>query len=136
MYIYTINFDATVDWERLKFADEDYILQDNETDVQINESFHKAIFDFETQTWSEGLTQEEIDELNNQPQEPTEIELIQKQVSDTQLALIESYEATLKAQDDNTNTNLALTDVYEIILEQQSKIEELSNKVTELESKQ
>lgn len=45
--------------------------------------------------WIEGLSQEEINELNNQPQEPTEIEKLQQEVASTNAMVLEFMETIL-----------------------------------------
>ncbi len=44
-------------------------------------------FDFETGTWVEALTQEEIDMIVNTPQEPTEFEALKSQMSTMEEAI-------------------------------------------------
>lgn len=58
------------------------------------------------ENWVEGLTQEEIDELNNQPQEPTENEMIMLAIAglDTQREI------------DKTETELAIAELAETLL--------------------
>lgn len=45
--------------------------------------------------------------------EPTEMEVLQEEVTDLQLALVEQYEENLALQEEVTNTQLALVELYE-----------------------
>lgn len=48
-----------------------------------------------------------------EPHEPTDIELLQEQVTELQMALCEQYEENLLLQEEVTNTQLALVELYE-----------------------
>lgn len=68
-------------------------------------SFYKAIYNFDADDWIEGLTQEEIDEINNKPKELTETEKLK-------LSLAETYE---KSVTDNIENKLAIADLIETL---------------------
>lgn len=77
--------------------------------------------------WRNGLTDEEIDDLNPVPV-PTELELLTDRVevvetesTNTQLALVESYDEVLKNQEDINTTQLGLTSTYEELLAAQQE---------------
>lgn len=56
------------------------------------QGLYKPIWDFESNGWIEGLSQDEIDKAKNAPQEPSEIDLLKEQIK---------YQAEkLKAQED------------------------------------
>lgn len=55
----------------------------------------------------EPLPEPEVEE------EPTEIEVLQEEVTALQLALCEQYETNLVLQEEVTNTQLALVELYE-----------------------
>ncbi|NMA23996.1 MAG: hypothetical protein GX938_10895 [Spirochaetales bacterium] len=57
-------------------------------------------------TWIEDMTQEEIDALNNQPQEPTEIEMIMLAIADLDM----------QREIDKTEIQLAIAELAETIL--------------------
>lgn len=68
--------------------------------------------------WVEGATDEEIAQFNDEhpapePPEPTEMEILQDEVTALQLALVEQYEVNLALQEEVTNTQLALVELYE-----------------------
>lgn len=65
--------------------------------------------------WVEGLTPEGIEAIN-QPGPPSELEQVRSELTETQLALADTYEALLSSQDETTQTQLALADVYEQLL--------------------
>lgn len=50
-------------------------------------TFYKPIYDFELGDWVESLTQEEIDEINNQPKELTETEKLKEELELAQDAI-------------------------------------------------
>ena len=60
----------------------------------------------------DGVWEEVPQEPTPEP-EPTEMEVLQSQVTDLQLALCEQYEENLALQDEVTNTQLALCELYE-----------------------
>lgn len=73
--------------------------------------------------WVEGATDTEIAEWNEEhpaPEpvepEPTEIEILQDEVTALQLALVEQYEVNLALQEEVTNTQLALVELYEGVM--------------------
>lgn len=67
--------------------------------------------------WVEGLTQEEIDALHPPIiKEKTEVELLQEELTNAQIALSDVYEQLLAAQDETTSVQEALVDVYEQLL--------------------
>ncbi|MNW44379.1 hypothetical protein D3C74_216110 [compost metagenome] len=73
--------------------------------------------------WIEGLTPEEIEELTKpKPQEPSELERLQTELTNTQVALTDTYEQLLAAQEETTSTQVALTDVYEQLLNVQEEL--------------
>lgn len=77
--------------------------------------------------WKNGLTDEEIEDLKPVPV-PTELELLTDRVevveiesTNTQLALVESYDEVLKNQEDINTTQLGLTTTYEELLAAQQE---------------
>lgn len=73
--------------------------------------------------WVEGLAPEEIEELTKpQPEEPTELDLLRDELTNTQVALTDTYEQLLIAQEETTSTQIALTDVYEQLLNVQEEL--------------
>lgn len=74
--------------------------------------------------WVEGLTQVEIGELTKLL-DPTELERIQTELTNTQVALTETYEQLLVAQEETINTQNALSDVYEQLLTMQEELSKL-----------
>lgn len=67
--------------------------------------------------WEESATPQEIAEWNEQHPVPvpvpTDVEILQEQVTDLQLALCEQYEENLMMQEELTSTQLALVELYE-----------------------
>lgn len=69
--------------------------------------------------WVEGATDTEIAEWNEEhpalevEPEPTEMEILQDEVTALQLALCDQYEENLALQEEVTNTQLALVELYE-----------------------
>ena len=58
---------------------------DEEKEIGLNveapQGLYKIEWNFETESWEEGLSEEEIDELTKpQPHEPTEVEILQQTV--------------------------------------------------------
>lgn len=81
--------------------------QDEETGemVTVTEQREKVIMTVTAMT--EGTLPEPVEP------KPTEMEVLQSQVTDLQLALCEQYEENLALQDEVTNTQLALVELYE-----------------------
>lgn len=52
----------------------------------------------------------------------TEVSSLNIDITDTQVAVTESYETTLEVEKDNTKTQLALTEVYEDLLKTQAAL--------------
>lgn len=48
--------------------------------------------------------------------EPTELEVLQNEVTALQLALVEQYETNLALQEEITNTQMALVELYEEVM--------------------
>jgi hypothetical protein len=103
-----------------------YTLQDDETLIKAQppvKKFHAESVGFVAPAWNgtewvEGATAEEIAQWNNEhpapePPEPTEMELLQDEVTALQLALCDQYEENLALQEEVTNTQLALVELYE-----------------------
>lgn len=59
------------------------------------------------------FTANEIPDFPEPEHEPTEMEVLQEEVTDLQLALVEQYETNLALQEEVTNTQLALVELYE-----------------------
>jgi hypothetical protein len=53
---------------------------------------------------------------NNKPYVPTEIESLKDELTNTQIALTDTYEQLLASQDETTSVQEALVDVYEQLL--------------------
>lgn len=72
-------------------------------------------WDLDNEQWVEGLTQSEIDELkkssNSQP--TTDITQIQQELTNTQMALTDTFEKLTASQQETTNLQLAVADLYE-----------------------
>jgi len=59
------------------------------TTARVPEGTYKAVFDFEAGVFVEGLTQEEIDEIRNVPQLPTELDILGEQLVQRELETLE-----------------------------------------------
>lgn len=115
------------------YADEENVLR-NEIRNEKYGLYQLEYVDGIIQKVSEEILKSEYIEPE-QISEPTNSELNEK-IDITMVGLTETYEATMKVKEDNTNTNVALTEVFELCMQQQTTIEELSTKVAELEGKQ
>lgn len=70
------------------------------TTKRVPEGTYKPVYDFDSDEFCEGLTQEEIEEIKNEPQPETDAQKIARLESesvDTMLALAELYEMALSA---------------------------------------
>lgn len=86
------------------------------------EGLYKLRFDLDTETWGEGLTQEEIDAIRNAPVLPTpeqRIADLEEENINLMLALTQVYEEKeadkAAAQQDSITSMLAITEIYEMI---------------------
>lgn len=72
-------------------------------------------WDLKNDQWVEGLTQAEIDALkelsNSQP--ATNLTQMQQELTNTQLALADTFEQLATSQQETTNLQLAVADLYE-----------------------
>lgn len=72
-------------------------------------------WDLKNEQWVEGLTQAEIDSLkelsNSQP--ATNLTQMQQELTNTQLALADTFEQLATSQQETTNLQLAVADLYE-----------------------
>lgn len=72
-------------------------------------------WDLKNDQWVEGLTQAEIDALkelsNSQP--ATNLTQMQQELTNTQLALSDTFEQLATSQQETTNLQLAVADLYE-----------------------
>lgn len=66
--------------------------------------------------WNDGVFTRDGEPVYPIPTAEQQIADLDSQLTDTQLALCEQYEANLSLQDEVTNTQLALCDVYEALL--------------------
>lgn len=83
--------------------------------IAVPSGLYHPKWDLENEQWMEGLTQAEIDELkkssNSQP--TTDITQIQQELTNTQLALTDTFEKLTASQQETTNLQLAVADLYE-----------------------
>ncbi|MCS6103567.1 hypothetical protein DWV12_14760 [Clostridium botulinum] len=88
--------------DEMEILFDDFILDDNMQIVDMyDKTYIKSKWDFDNEEWTEGATQEEIKEREEsnkpKPQEPTETELLQKQLLETQKLVLElQYKLTNK----------------------------------------
>lgn len=100
-YLYT-------DEEITKLKDSGQII----IDFPWEEGTYKPKFDFKSNKWVPGLSDEEIEAIQNQPQPKTEIELLQEENLELKLALAEIAETQ---EANKTEMQLALAEMAEAL---------------------
>ncbi|MBO0962386.1 hypothetical protein J1P26_22040 [Neobacillus sp. MM2021_6] len=59
------------------------------------DSFYDPMYDFENETWFEGMSEEEIDLIKNTQQQPSELETIKQESQLNAMAIMELTELLL-----------------------------------------
>jgi len=85
--------------------------------TSVPSGLYQPKWDLDNNQWVEGLTQTEIDELKklstSPPPPSTDITQIQQELTNTQLALTDTFEKLTASQQETTNLQLAVADLYE-----------------------
>lgn len=105
-FYYSINYDLLVEGEDYDIIDSGPYISFWNIDAPIPSQ------DTLESAWQAYLENEDIEP----PYVPTEIELLQDELTSTQLALTDTYEQLLISQDETTAVQEALVEVYELLL--------------------
>lgn len=99
------------DKEFLKYEDEQ-VEVDVDGVIYIEDTTYRVFTDGTREVACSAKYPKPSDEPTPEP-EPTEIEVLQDEVTALQLALVEQYEENLALQEEVTNTQMALCELYE-----------------------